>query len=151
MPCILLVINPRRACAARVTVVVVCVCVCVSLTMLSHISPLERLFILKTLSRTQRAPKVKNYVEFSQKPLRCRDPALPALYGYPLSAIFRYAVKRACASARAPLASRGHASWHGPAIARLHVYAPRVCTLVLFIHSFVVTVVVIVVAASAAS
>ena len=45
--------NPRRACAARVTVVdFVC--------LLSHISPLERLFVLKTLSRTQRATKVKN-------------------------------------------------------------------------------------------
>ena len=28
------VINPRRACAARVTVVVLCVCVCVSTTIL---------------------------------------------------------------------------------------------------------------------
>ena len=37
-------INPRRACAARVTVVgSVCVCVC----LLSHISPMERLFVLK--------------------------------------------------------------------------------------------------------
>ena len=55
----------------------VCVCVC----LLSHISPMERLFVLKTLSRTQRATKVKKYVGFSLKPLRCRDPALPPLYG----------------------------------------------------------------------
>ena len=59
------IINPRRACAARVTVVnpwracaarvTVVGCVC----LLSHISPMERLFVLKTLSRTQRATKVK--------------------------------------------------------------------------------------------
>ena len=45
------IFNPRRACAARVTVVVVSVCLCVCL--LSHISLLEHLFVLKTLSRTQ--------------------------------------------------------------------------------------------------
>ena len=49
--------------------------------LLSHISPLERLFVLKTLSRTQRATKVKTFVGFSLKPLRCRDPALPPLCG----------------------------------------------------------------------
>ena len=57
----------------------VCVCVCVCL--LSHISPMERLFVLKTLSRTQRARKVKMFLGFSLKPLRCRDPALPPLCG----------------------------------------------------------------------
>ena len=30
--CVPSLINPRRACAARVTVVVLCVCVCVSLS-----------------------------------------------------------------------------------------------------------------------
>ena len=54
-----------------------CVCVCVCVCLLSHISPMERLFVLKTLSHTQRETKVKKYVEFSLKPLRCRDPALP--------------------------------------------------------------------------
>ena len=34
---------------------------------------------------------------FSLKSLSCRHPALPALYGYPLSAIFCYAEKCACA------------------------------------------------------
>ena len=82
----ILVINPRRACAARVTVVVVCVCVCVCL--LSHISLLERLFVLKTLSRTQRETKVKKFVGFSLKPLRYRDPALPPLYGHAYSRPF---------------------------------------------------------------
>ena len=72
-PICIVIINPRRACAARVTVVgSVCVCVC----LLSHISPMERLFVLKTLSRTQRATKVKTFVGFSLKPLRCRLPPL---------------------------------------------------------------------------
>ena len=49
-------INPRRACATRVTVVgSVCVCVC----LLSQISPLERLFVLKILSLSgQRRSKI---------------------------------------------------------------------------------------------
>ena len=46
------------------------------LCLLSHISPVERLFILKILSRTQQATKV---VGFSLKSLHCRDPALPQL------------------------------------------------------------------------
>ena len=68
-------INPRRACAARVTVlgsVRVCVCVCVCVCLLSHISPTERLFVLKTLSRTQRAKKVKIFVGICLKRLRSR-------------------------------------------------------------------------------
>ena len=86
------IINPRRACAARVTVVVsVCLRVCVSVCLLSHISPMERLFVLKTLSRTQRATKVKNFVGFSLKPLRCRDPAPPPLYGHAYSRPFLHA------------------------------------------------------------
>ena len=69
-------INPRRACAARVTVVVrVCLSVCLSVCLLSQNSPLERLFVLKILSRTQRAEEVKKYVGFSLKRLRCEDPA----------------------------------------------------------------------------
>ena len=47
------VINPQRTCAARVTVVVHSVC------LLSHISPLEHLFILKILSCTQQVTEVK--------------------------------------------------------------------------------------------
>ena len=75
------IINPRRACAARVTVVG-------SVCPLSHISPMERLFVLKTLSRTQRATKVEKFVGFSLKPLRCRDPALPPLYSHAYSRPF---------------------------------------------------------------
>ena len=71
-------INSRHACAARITVVVVCVCVCVCL--LIHIWPLERLFVLKMLSRTQRETKIKKFVGFSQKLLHCRDPAPASLY-----------------------------------------------------------------------
>ena len=60
-----LIINPLRM-RRRVTVVVrVCVSVC-------HISPLERLFVLKILSHTQRATKVKKFVGFSLKPLRSK-------------------------------------------------------------------------------
>ena len=55
------------ACAVRVTVLGLCVCP------LYHISPLELRFVLKILSRTQRATEV---VEFSLEPLCCRDPAL---------------------------------------------------------------------------
>ena len=54
------IVNPRRACAARFTTVVVCVC------LLSHISPLERLFVLKILSRTQQATEVEKCVDFSE-------------------------------------------------------------------------------------
>ena len=54
----------------------VCVCVFLSVCMLSHISLLERLFILKILSRTERATEVQKFVGFSLKPLRCRDPAV---------------------------------------------------------------------------
>ena len=60
----LLLVNPRRACAARVTVVgFVCLCVC----LLSHISPMERLFLMKT-----RATKVKKIVGICVKRLRSR-------------------------------------------------------------------------------
>ena len=41
-------------------------CVCLSVCLLSHISLLEHLFVLKILSRTQRATEVKNFVGFSQ-------------------------------------------------------------------------------------
>ena len=68
-----------------------CSWVCLSVCLLSHISPMERLFVLKTLSRTQRATKVKKFVGFSLKPLRCRDPSLPPLYGHAYSRPFFHA------------------------------------------------------------
>ena len=75
-------INPR--CACRITVVVLCVCVCV----LSQNSPLERLFVLKILSCTQRAKEVKKFVGFSLKRLRCGDPAPSVERLYVWSTIF---------------------------------------------------------------
>ena len=50
----------------------VCMYVCLSVCLLSHISPTERLFVLKTLSRTQRATKVKTFVGICLKRLRSR-------------------------------------------------------------------------------
>ena len=44
----------------------------VSVCLLSHISPTERLFVLKTLSHTQRATKVKKFVGIYLKLLRSR-------------------------------------------------------------------------------
>ena len=59
-----IIINPRRACAARVTVVgFVCLCVylsvCMSVCALLYISPLECLFVPETIPSTQRAMKVR--------------------------------------------------------------------------------------------
>ena len=51
--------NPRCTCVARVTVVAVSICLCVCL--LSHISPLGLLFVVKTLPCTQWATKVKTF------------------------------------------------------------------------------------------
>ena len=69
-----LVVNPRRACAARVTVVGLCVRPSVrpSVRPLIGNSLLERLLVLKTLSRTQWATKVKKFVGICLKPLRSR-------------------------------------------------------------------------------
>ena len=63
---------PSARMRRRVTVVGLCVCVCLCVCLLSHISPLEHLFVLKILSRTQRATEVKKFVGFSLKPLRSR-------------------------------------------------------------------------------
>ena len=51
-----------------------------SVCLLSQISPLERLFVLKILSRTQRATEVKKFVGFSLKPLRSK---VMASFAYP--------------------------------------------------------------------
>ena len=50
----------------------VCLSVCLSVCPLGHISPTERLFVLKTLSRTQRATKVKKFVGICLKRLHSR-------------------------------------------------------------------------------
>ena len=76
-------------------------CVC----LLSHISPMERLFVLKTVSRTQRTTKVKKFVGFSLKPLRCRDTALAHCTATRAVAWpFLLRGKRACAYLTTPLA-----------------------------------------------
>ena len=84
--------------------------VCVFVCLLSQNSHLERLFVLKILSRTQRAKEVKKFVGFSLKQLRCGDQA-PAV----------------CRKARMRIII----------LIKGHEYpervAPRVCTLV---HSF---------------
>ena len=54
---------------------------------LVNIAPLEPLFVLKTLSYTQQATKVKLLAGISLKSLRCRHPVLPALYRYPFSTV----------------------------------------------------------------
>ena len=77
LPCLSLYapfINPRRACAARVTVVGLCVRPSVrpSVRPLIDNSLLERLLVLKTLSRTQWATKVEKFVGICLKPLRSR-------------------------------------------------------------------------------
>ena len=46
--------------------------VCLFVCLLSHISPMKRLFVLKTLSRTQRATKVKKFVGICLKRLRSK-------------------------------------------------------------------------------
>ena len=58
-------VNHRRACAARVTVVAVSVCLSVCVCPLSHISFLGLLFVVKTLPSTQQATKVKECVDCS--------------------------------------------------------------------------------------
>ena len=54
----------------RVTVVALCVC------LLSHISPLECLFVHKILSHTQQAMEVEKFVGFSLKMLCSKVMAL---------------------------------------------------------------------------
>ena len=50
----------------------VCLSVCLCVCLLSHISPTEHLFVLKTLLRTQRAKKVKKFVGICLKRLHSR-------------------------------------------------------------------------------
>ena len=59
------IINPRRACAARVTVVrSVCVCVCLSVCLLLVISFLKCSFVSQRTPPTERAVKVRNFERF---------------------------------------------------------------------------------------
>ena len=164
-------INPQRACAARVTVVgSVCVCVC----LLSHISPTERLFVLKTLSRTQRATKVKKFVGIAFKSYaakherksqyanfptyRCQLSPLDTqrrARGYPTIVNNIQPCPKLCllmplarVGARTDSTTRYSYNVRRGQLPRTRIgivrrtrarravqYAPRVCTLVLFIHS----------------
>ena len=101
-------INARRACAARVTVVgSVCLCVCP----LRNISPLERLFVSQSVPHTQRAAKVKNFVWFSLKMLRCRARVLPSLYGYALVGHFYSATYARAHNDRCAWAAHTWCTW----------------------------------------
>ena len=69
--------NPRRACAARVTVVGSCLCVCLSVksNLTSEVSVRP-----ENAVRTQRATKVKNFSETA--PLRAAHPPLRTVRRY---------------------------------------------------------------------
>ena len=75
-----MIINPRRACAARV---------CLSVCPLVNISLLERLFVLKTLSHTQRATKVKKCGVFPKTAPLQRSSTPSVVRPYVQSAIFQ--------------------------------------------------------------
>ena len=88
----------------------VCVCVCVS----SHISPLERLFVLKLLSRTQRVTEVKKYIGVSLKLLPW---ALFAYLRHPTAIIYCSGILRNFSTAELSKAlnkanSRLNATWN---------------------------------------
>ena len=63
-------------------------CLCVH-----HISPLERLFVLKILSRTQQATEVQKFVGFSLKPLHSKVMALFAYLWHPTAILQQYSVQ----------------------------------------------------------
>ena len=68
----LCIINPRRACAARVTVVGLCVRVSPSVCLFGDISLLEPSIAPQTILRIQHSIKVGKYVGFFLKLLRSR-------------------------------------------------------------------------------
>ena len=73
--------------------VCVCVCVYVCVCVSSHISPLERLLVLKLLSRTLQAMEVKKYVGFSLKPLHSKVMALFAYLRHPTAILQQYSAQ----------------------------------------------------------
>ena len=91
--CMYTLVNPRRACAARVTVVG-------SVCLLLNISPPERLFVSQTIRCTLRATKARNFKQLSLRKAR----APPALYGYHTESPFLLCKKRACAVCKRPFA-----------------------------------------------
>ena len=65
------IINPRRACTASITVVgFVCLCVCL---LISHISPLDHLFVLKLMSRSHRAKNLVSGQHYCDKSVSYMD------------------------------------------------------------------------------
>ena len=68
-----IIINPRRACAARVTVLG-------SVCLLLSISLLGCLFVSQRIPPTERAMKVRKFERFSLKTLRCKVRALKSQY-----------------------------------------------------------------------
>ena len=69
------VINPRRACAARVTVVVLCVCVCVSVCVYDYSRTTGYEAAYERYQQLQCYKGKKNNVAILLKPLRSGDMA----------------------------------------------------------------------------
>ena len=69
------IINPRRACAARVTVVVLCVCVCVSVCVYDYSRTTGYEAAYERYQQLQCYKGKKNNVAILLKPLRSGDMA----------------------------------------------------------------------------
>ena len=121
----MILVNPRCACTARVTVVSLCVCVCVCLSVKSHLTygASVRPENAVTYSAGNEGQK---FVGFSLKLLRCRDPALPPLTAirtvshFPAEACMRIIVFTTWCGPKQPflpvccsVSSIGHASKQG--------------------------------------
>ena len=88
------IINPRRACAARVGLSV-CLSVCLSVS--QHLTSGASVRLENAVTYSTGDEGQKNMWVFFLKPLRCRDPALPPLYGHAYSRPFFHAYRvRAC-------------------------------------------------------
>ena len=84
-------VNPRLACAARVTVLGLCVCVSVTQHLTFYV------FIRATNDTSQRRIKVENFKRFSLKMVRCEARAFPVCtaYGDTISRPFFYSTENA--------------------------------------------------------
>ena len=95
---------------------------------LLNISPLERLFVSQWVPHTQRAAKVRMFVWFSLKMLRCRARALPSLYGYALVGHF-YSATCTCVH----ITIGAHAQYYTWCNRRIFYKTSRVCEMLLFV------------------